>query len=223
MLEQDILKLPKNRNYYYKFKTMDSIETCVLYYRLTDYMWVKHCNYCEEKGLSSKIKQWVQILIDKKDFELIKEWGVKIKFSHLDLSKTNISQYFAIQLYKRGTEKQSYCYIQRLILNFPKHMQIDHISRDTFDNRRNNLRIVTSAENGQNINGARSDSKTSIRGVIIHFNKTNNFKYYRAQVYKNNKAIFQQYFPLTPQGLLDAEQAVIKARRELFTYSEMDN
>lgn len=55
--------------------------------------------------------------------------------------------------------------LHRFIMNPPDDMMIDHINGDTKDNRRCNLREVTSAQNQQNRFGSRSDSKTGIRGV----------------------------------------------------------
>lgn len=43
-------------------------------------------------------------------------------------------------------------------------LQVDHINRDTFDNRRQNLRVVTKAQNAQNT-GARPGSSSVFRGV----------------------------------------------------------
>lgn len=40
--------------------------------------------------------------------------------------------------------------LSRMIMNPPKGMVVDHISRDVLDNRRSNLRVCTQAENTRN-------------------------------------------------------------------------
>lgn len=41
-------------------------------------------------------------------------------------------------------------YLHRLLTNAPKGMEVDHIDRDKLNNKRENLRIVTSQENKWN-------------------------------------------------------------------------
>ena len=50
-----------------------------------------------------------------------------------------------------GSHKErKYIFLARYLLNCPKDLQVDHISRNTLDNRRKNLLIVTNFENNQN-------------------------------------------------------------------------
>lgn len=46
-------------------------------------------------------------------------------------------------------------------------LHVDHINRDRFDNRRENLRVVSAAENGQN-QGSRVGSTSPFRGVSFN-------------------------------------------------------
>jgi hypothetical protein len=69
-------------------------------------------------------------------------------------------------------------YLHRFLLDAPKGMQVDHINHDTLDNRRSNLRIVTTnQQNNENRNGAHKNSKTGIRGVTIHKCKPSGLMY----------------------------------------------
>lgn len=52
--------------------------------------------------------------------------------------------------------------LHRLIMDCPADMEVDHISADTLDNRRANLRIVTHAENAQNV---AHKGRAALRGV----------------------------------------------------------
>ena len=55
-------------------------------------------------------------------------------------------------------------YLHRIIMRPPKGMVVDHISRDVMDNRRQNLRVITQAENCRNVS-IRSDCSSGYRGV----------------------------------------------------------
>lgn len=57
--------------------------------------------------------------------------------------------------------------LHRLLMDDPIGMCVDHLNRNTYDNRKQNLRIVTKAENTQN--SAHSRGLTGIRNVS--FNK----------------------------------------------------
>lgn len=48
---------------------------------------------------------------------------------------------------------------------------VDHMSGQALDNRKQNLRIVTNAQNQQNRKGAASNSSTGVRGVSFRYGK----------------------------------------------------
>jgi len=54
--------------------------------------------------------------------------------------------------------------VHRVIMNAPKGMDVDHINGDRLDNRKENLRICTRAQNCQN-KKLRRDSKSGYKGV----------------------------------------------------------
>lgn len=57
--------------------------------------------------------------------------------------------------------------MHRMIVSAPDGMQVDHIDGDGLNNRRSNLRIVTAAQNAQNV-GTRRNNKSGIKGVCWH-------------------------------------------------------
>ena len=54
--------------------------------------------------------------------------------------------------------------IHRVVMDAPKGMDVDHINGDPLDNRKQNLRICTRAQNSQN-KKLRCDSKSGFKGV----------------------------------------------------------
>lgn len=223
MIEEQILKPPKKNNYYYNIEHINNIECMVVYYKLTNEAWNRHVDYCKDNGFENRFNQWLRILVDVEDFNLIDGWNINMRIRHLERRVSNITPYIAVGIQRLVNKKQTAKSIHRHILNPPKNKQVDHINHNTLDNRKCNLRLVTRSENQQNKNGALSNSKTGIRGVsVITDKRGNGYNYYRAIVVLENKNVFRKLFPFTPQGLIEAEKAVIKARLKYFTHSEMD-
>jgi hypothetical protein len=60
--------------------------------------------------------------------------------------------------------------MHRLILEAPKEFVVDHVNHDTLDNRRENIRLCTEAENMRN-KVMQSNNKTGAIGVYWHKGK----------------------------------------------------
>jgi hypothetical protein len=101
--------------------------------------------------------------------------------------------------------------MHRLIVAAPAGLEVDHINGNRLDNRRENLRLVTHAENLQNRRGAASHNATSIRGVVYDRNK----RKYRAQIMRGGKRLHLGWFS-SPS---EAETAVVEGRRLHMTHS----
>lgn len=84
-------------------------------------------------------------IIDYEDFEKVNQykttWFIGYGKGHIDGVKTKVQ--------KKKTRVP--IWMHRLIMDCPKNLVIDHINGDTLDNRKSNLRIVTSQENSTNL------------------------------------------------------------------------
>lgn len=89
------------------------------------------------------------------------------------------------------------------------HGQIDHINGLRDDNRLENLREVTSAENAQNLRRSHLDNKTGLLGVSKARGK------FLAQITTNGKHKFIGYFKTAK----DAHEAYLAEKRDLHQIS----
>jgi hypothetical protein len=80
----------------------------------------------------------------------------------------------------------------RLVSSAPAGMHADHIDFDPFNNRRNNLRVCTVA---QNLHARRyKRNATGFRGVQLQNGK------YMARVYVDNRDVFLGFFPTAEEA-----------------------
>ncbi|MFA6851065.1 MAG: HNH endonuclease [Selenomonadaceae bacterium] len=100
--------------------------------------------------------------------------------------------------------------LHRYIMGAPKGMSIDHLNHDGLNNCRNNLRIVTHAQNMQNRN-VHKNSKSGIRGV--YWDKQR--KRWVVEIKLNSKKIYKKRF----NNILDAENTAKEMRAKLLPYS----
>jgi hypothetical protein len=88
----------------------------------------------------------------------------------------------AIKIKNRKDGKTETVLLHRFITNCPFGKQVDHVSGDTLDNRRENLRFCTHAENTRNAQ-KRKDNKSGFKGVSWQGQK----KKWRACISVNSK------------------------------------
>lgn len=113
--------------------------------------------------------------------------------------------------YVCGNRQGSLVKLHRYIMSAPKGLMVDHINGNTLDNRKNNLRIVTSSENQQNRRGAQRNSKSGVRGVCWHKQRGK----WTTRIRINGQRIYLGLY----DSLSDAEKAVIDARQKYMTHS----
>lgn len=94
-------------------------------------------------------------LVDDCDYELLakKKWFLSGK-------------YVVSSIYNKDTQKTNLVLLHRIIMNPSPNLAIDHINRNTLDNRRSNLRICNQGQNASNRPNKRNTS--GYRGVQFH-------------------------------------------------------
>jgi hypothetical protein len=77
--------------------------------------------------------------------------------------------------------------LHRIIMNPPENMQIDHVNKNTLDNRRCNLRVCTVSQNQMN-RGKQKNNSTGYKGV--NQDKRCKRKKYRTRITKDKKTYY---------------------------------
>lgn len=154
--------------------------------------------------LKKRCGEIVECLIDIEEIEKLEQLG-----SSWSLKENNVP-YVKTNIVIDGVNTT--LRLHRFIMGVTdRNIIIDHINFNTLDNRKSNLRIVTSAQNNQNRNGAQKNSKSGIRGVSWD-KKTNKW---RVTVKVNKRQICVGYF----SDLKDAAISAENARKTLLPFS----
>ena len=122
------------------------------------------------------------------DYNIIKEyyWGI------------SSNKYIYTRLPRCDSHKVIFQH--RLIMQCDDNQEVDHINHVTYDNRRSNLRIVTSSQNKMNTKTRKSN--TGVRGVY----QTKNFKF-NVMISVNKKRLYLGTFDNLEDAIAVRKQA----------------
>jgi hypothetical protein len=128
-------------------------------------------------------------------------------FAHYD--KRMNTHYVQTTFRKAGIQRT--LSMQRFVMNTPHGFHTDHINHNTLDNRKENLRVVTPAQNCQNRKLNQKNNKSGFFGVSFHKNN----KKWIAKVSLMGKAHYLGLY-LTPE---EARDKVIEFKRKNMPFS----
>lgn len=206
----------KNKRHYYKCKCSCDKQSILLVdrYKLLS----GHSTSCGCKAIESVKKRNKENNPSKYYIRKTNKYYVDdLNIAHIKMSNTNnemlcdaecveelLKYYWSEHRgYARSNINKKHIYAHRIIMkvgNFKTNEQIDHINGNTLDNRKSNLRIVTSRQNGLN-SSIRKDNTSTVTGVSWIKKQ----KKWLARVYDNGKEIRLGYF--------DEFEDAVKARK----------
>lgn len=145
-----------------------------------------------------QLSQNQQAIVDKEDFEWLnqKRWYAKGPDSHPEAYRA---------IWEKG--KQTNILMHREILNAPDGVEVDHVNRNSLDNRRSNLRLCSHSENGMN-RKLQSNSTSGFKGVSWKADK----RKWRASIKKDGRQKHLGYFT----DITQAARAYNVAAEQLF-------
>ena len=135
------------------------------------------------------------------------EIPINVKVSKKDIEKVSAFHWTETHNgYFTGRINGKKLYLHRFIMNAQKGQIVDHINRNTLDNRRSNLRFVTYSENAHN----KTPTKNGINALGVSYHKK--AKKFTAEIRKDNKKYYLGLF----NNIKDAEIAYLNKDKELY-------
>lgn len=152
-------------------------------------------------GYTSKGEQF---LFDKEDYIIISQYGWSTNKGHLEAKRRD------------SQGKMRRIALHRLVVNCPDGLEVDHINGNPLDNRKENLRICTHAENTKNHQRLYKNNTSGYVGV--YFSNVYNNWYVTISI--NNKTKRIGSYATKEEAIEAREAAELKYYRE---YSHLNN
>jgi hypothetical protein len=137
-----------------------------------------------------------KVLISIEDVQILVDYGW-----HLHYNRDKLY----IRGWNKSTKKK--VMMHRLITNAPKNLIVDHINRNTLDNRRENLRICDQSQNIMN-RGISKNNTSGHKGVAKFKNK------WIAYIGANNEKIHLGTFKTKEEASIAFNKAAVKYHGE---------
>jgi hypothetical protein len=102
----------------------------------------------------------------------------------------------------------------QLFFKYEGGLVADHINNKKFDNRLDNIRIVSARENNQNMT-IRSDNTSGKQGVLYSIDKRNGNNYWKVKITDNNQKRISKIFSIKKLGNEEAKRRAIVCRKQL--------
>jgi len=165
--------------------------------------WIENSKESEPNHLEIPLKKGKVLLIDKDDYH-------KIENASSIIAR---GRYVSAIFLTEGAIKM--VAIQKLVMDTPEGFVVDHKNRNGFDNRKENLRICTSAENSRN-RIANKNNRFGYKGVAEAFNGK-----YVAQIGFDGKKYYGGTFDTVIEAAKAYNEMAIKYHGEFARLNEI--
>lgn len=160
------------------------------------------------RGYRSKRQVVAHAIVDDDDYEILSQYI----WSYSPDSKSRGPGYARRGIQANGVKRDIKMHREIMGLKYGDKREVDHINRNTLDNRRSNLRIVTRSQQMQNVT-PRKNTSSKFRGVT--FDKGHKSKPWRARAKVDGKMLNIGRYATEKE----AAEVVLKIRREKLNYS----
>jgi len=123
---------------------------------------------------------------------------------------TDTDGYARTRVDKSATTKRWH----QLFFNYEDGLMADHINNKRFDNRLDNIRIVSASENSRN-RTINSNNTSGKQGIYHYTDKRKGLHYWKVKITDNNRKKIAKQFSVKKLGDEEAKRQAIEYRKQL--------